>query len=72
MGSKEDLTLIDTNIFVIDLRYKRDVNYHSNLAFLDTVAQTCLIFWNFAAFSLSISTKNSYLISGVIFKSDTR
>lgn len=39
MGSKEDLTLIDTNIFVIDLRYKRDVNYRSNLAFLDTVAQ---------------------------------
>ena len=39
MGSKEDLILIDTNVFVIDLRYKRDVNYRSNLAFLDTVAQ---------------------------------
>ena len=39
VGSQEELILIDTNIFVIDLRYKRDANYHSNLAFLDTAAQ---------------------------------
>jgi predicted nucleic acid-binding protein len=39
MGAQEELILIDTNVFVIDLRYKRDVNYHSNLAFLDTAAQ---------------------------------
>ena len=28
MGSKRELVLIDTNIFVIDLRYKRDTNFH--------------------------------------------
>ncbi len=39
MGPKKDLILIDTNVFVIDLRYKQDVNYRMNLAFLDTVAQ---------------------------------
>lgn len=39
VGSKQDLVLIDTNIFVIDLRYKRDVHYKKNLAFLSDVAQ---------------------------------
>ena len=39
MGPQEDLILIDTNVFVIDLRYKQDVNYRMNLAFLDTVAK---------------------------------
>jgi len=39
VGSQEALILIDTNIFVIDLRYKRDVNYNSNLSFLEAVRQ---------------------------------
>jgi len=39
MGAKKDLVLIDTNIFVIDLRYKRDANYKTNLYFLDYVSE---------------------------------
>ena len=39
MGSKQDLVLIDTNIFVIDLRYKRDLYYKNNKAFLTCIAQ---------------------------------
>ena len=39
MGAEQDLILIDTNIFVIDLRYKRDINYRVNQAFLSSVAQ---------------------------------
>ncbi|MEW6328054.1 MAG: hypothetical protein AB1487_10770 [Thermodesulfobacteriota bacterium] len=39
MGPKQDLVLIDTNIFVIDLRYKRDVHYKKNLACLSDVAR---------------------------------
>lgn len=39
MGSKQDLVLIDTNIFVIDLRYKRDIYYKNNRDFLDYVAK---------------------------------
>lgn len=39
MGPKQGLVLLDTNIFVIDLRYKRDVCYKSNRAFLDYIAQ---------------------------------
>jgi len=35
LGPKQDLVLVDTNIFVIDLRYKRDRNYEINRAFLD-------------------------------------
>ena len=38
MGPQKDLILIDTNIFVIDLRYKRDINYGSNVRFLDYIA----------------------------------
>ena len=37
MGPKQDLVLIDTNIFVIDLRYKRDTHYEINRAFLDHI-----------------------------------
>ena len=40
MGSKETLILIDTNIFVIDLRYKRDVHYNKNRTFLAAIAQS--------------------------------
>jgi len=36
---KQELILIDTNIFVIDLRYKRDVNFKKNQAFLVEIAQ---------------------------------
>ena len=39
MGAEQELILIDTNIFVIDLRYKRDTNYKLNQACLSAVAQ---------------------------------
>ncbi len=38
MGQKEELVLIDTNVFVIDLRYKRDPHYKANLTFLEFIA----------------------------------
>jgi len=40
VGSKQELILIDTNIFVIDLRYKRDTNFKLNQSFLSFVAQS--------------------------------
>ncbi len=40
MGSKETLILIDSNIFIIDLRYKRDVHYNKNRSFLSAIAQS--------------------------------
>lgn len=40
MDSGQDLVLIDTNIFVIDLRYKRDPHYADNHNFLTHIAQT--------------------------------
>ena len=40
MGSKQELVLIDTNIFVIDLRYKRDTNFTLNKSFLSFVARS--------------------------------
>jgi predicted nucleic acid-binding protein len=39
VGSKQELVLVDTNIFVIDLHYKKDVHYDNNLAFLTAIAQ---------------------------------
>jgi predicted nucleic acid-binding protein len=39
VGSKQELILIDTNVFVIDLRYKRDTNFKLNKSFLSFVAQ---------------------------------
>jgi len=39
VGQKQDLVLVDTNIFVIDLRYKRDTNYETNRAFLDHISE---------------------------------
>ncbi|QTA91978.1 type II toxin-antitoxin system VapC family toxin [Desulfonema magnum] len=39
MGSQSEFVLIDTNIFVIDLRYKRDVHYNKNSEFLTLMAQ---------------------------------
>ena len=38
MGAKQKLILIDTNIFVIDLRYKRDANFQVNQTFLSAIA----------------------------------
>jgi predicted nucleic acid-binding protein len=40
VGSKETLILIDTNIFVIDLRYKRDAHFNKNRTFLSAIAQS--------------------------------
>jgi hypothetical protein len=40
VGSKQELILIDTNIFVIDLRYKRDTNFKLNQSFLSSIAQS--------------------------------
>jgi hypothetical protein len=39
LGSEQELILVDTNIFVIDLRYKRDTNFRVNRSFLSFVAQ---------------------------------
>jgi len=39
LGPKQDLVLVDTNVFVIDLRYKRDAYYELNRAFLDHMAE---------------------------------
>ena len=40
MGAKQERILIDTNIFVIDLRYKRDTNYKVNQKFLSAAGQS--------------------------------
>ena len=37
VGPKQDLVLIDTNIFVIELRYKRDTNFEVNRVFLEQI-----------------------------------
>lgn len=39
MDPKQGLVLIDTNVFVIDLRYKRDISYRSNRDFLDYIGE---------------------------------
>ena len=39
MGTRQELVLVDTNIFVIDLRYKRDANFPANRTFLDLIAE---------------------------------
>ena len=39
MDPKQTAVLIDTNVFVIDLRYKRDRNYRVNREFLKSVAE---------------------------------
>jgi predicted nucleic acid-binding protein len=39
VGAERSLTLIDTNVFVIDLRYKQDTHYRTNRKFLDVIAQ---------------------------------
>jgi len=37
MDAGQELVLIDTNVFVIDLRYHRDPNYTQNRRFLDGI-----------------------------------
>ena len=39
MGPEQDLILVDTNIFVIDLRYKRDSKFKINRAFLEHIGK---------------------------------
>ena len=39
MVATAGLTVIDTSVFVIDLRYKRDKNFAANRAFLERMAQ---------------------------------
>ncbi len=39
MGTRQDLVLVDTNVFVIDLRYKRDAHFNENRAFLDYIGR---------------------------------
>ena len=39
MVAAADLTVIDTPVFVIDLRYKRDKNFAANRSFLDRIAK---------------------------------
>jgi len=34
------LTVIDTTVFIIDLRYKRDRHFATNRAFLERIART--------------------------------
>lgn len=42
MGSRQNLTVIDTNIFVIDLRYQRDKNFRVNREFLNRISKSGL------------------------------
>ena len=39
MDPGQDLILVDTNVFVIDLRYKRDVAYGNNRVFLNSIGK---------------------------------
>ena len=39
MDATTSLTVIDTTVFIIDLRYKRDRYFAANRAFLDWIAQ---------------------------------
>jgi hypothetical protein len=39
LGKKESLVAIDTNIFIIDLRYQRDPCYQTNKEFLSFIAK---------------------------------
>lgn len=38
MGAKKNLVVIDTNVFVIDLRYKRDQKFKINYRFLNHIS----------------------------------
>jgi hypothetical protein len=78
VGSKQELILIDTNIFVIDLRYKRDTSFKPNQSFLSVVAQNgsgfttivnLLELCGILSFNLN---QDQFLIYGLIFKTDTK
>lgn len=40
MGPKNNLVVIDSNVFIIDLRYHRDPNFVENRRFLDAIASS--------------------------------
>jgi predicted nucleic acid-binding protein len=40
VGAERTLVLIDTNVFVIDLRYKQDSHYRANRQFLEAMGET--------------------------------
>jgi len=42
MGPRQGLTIIDTNVFVIDLRYRRDKNFDINREFLENMSKSGL------------------------------
>jgi predicted nucleic acid-binding protein len=39
VGAERTLVLIDSNVFVIDLRYKQDSHYRANRKFLDAIGE---------------------------------
>ena len=39
MGTKQEPVLVDTNVFVIDLRYRSDRHFKKNQSFLNSVAR---------------------------------
>ena len=39
MGAERSIVLIDTNVFVIDLRYKQDIHYRANRKFLEAIGK---------------------------------
>jgi predicted nucleic acid-binding protein len=39
VGAERTLVLIDSNVFVIDLRYKQDTHYRANRKFLDVMGE---------------------------------
>ena len=40
MDKKKGVTFVDTNVFIIDLRYRNDRNFGKNQAFLDFIASS--------------------------------
>lgn len=39
MDKKTGVVVIDTNVFIIDLRYQNDINYKTNRSFLDFISK---------------------------------
>jgi predicted nucleic acid-binding protein len=39
VGAERSFVLIDTNVFVIDLRYKQDTHYRANRKFLEAIGE---------------------------------
>lgn len=40
MDAGQELVLVDTNVFVIDLRYRRDIHYNTSHAFLEKIGRS--------------------------------